>query len=463
MRALPVGLLAFSMVVVLGCSFGVDRDLLADVEQVIADGRPQEAATYLVERGQEAYGERNRLLYHMDLGMALHLAGDYRRSAVQFERADRLGADLYTRSLSSETGALLTNDLVIPYAGEDFERILVNVFASLNYLFVGEVEEALVEVRRIDARLRSYRENRAGRYRAEGFALYLSGLLYEVAGALDDALIAYRKAYATYGAGAEDFGTLPPKALARDVVRLAGMMEMEASPDVLAAAGGTIGPGPRGEIVVLHYFGPGPRKIERVIEVSLSRGMAMAQAVDVHTDDEKKLQQSFSMAKGMVFDNQVTVAYPVFEQPSLAVRQANVSVTGCGQATSVLVMDISTLAKVSLEDRMERDLGRIVARAVMKFLSARLAGKAAEKLSGNAGIGVLVKLLSQGAASATEAADVRGWRTLPAAIHMTRLRCDAGLFDVHVEHYGGQRGNLAYHFPVEIADDKKSFLVVASY
>jgi hypothetical protein len=46
---------------------------------------------------------------------------------------------------------------------------------------------------------------------------------------------------------------------------------------------------------------------------------------------------------------------------------------------------------------------------------------------------------------------------------MTRLRCNAGRFDVHVEHYGGRRGNLAYHFPVEIEDDKKSFLVVASY
>jgi len=447
----------------LGCAAGVSRQVLADVELGIAEGRAQEAAHYLAERGQEAYGERNRLLYHMDLGLTLHLAGDYRRSAVQFERADRLGADLYTRSLTSEAGALFSSDLLIPYAGEEFERVLVNVFAALNYLFLGELEEALVEVRRIDARLRSYRENTAGRYRSEGFALYLSGLLRETAGSLDDALIAYRKAFAAYVAGTESFGTRPPRALAQDVVRLAGIMGMDPTPEVLAAAGGKIGPGLPGEVIVLHYFGPGPRKIERVIEVSLSRGMAMAQAVDVHTDDEKKLQQSLSMAKGALFDNQVTVAYPVFEQPPLAVRQATVSVAGCGESSSVLVMDISRLAKVSLEDRMERDLGRFVARAVFKFLSARLAGQAAEELSGNPGIGALVKLLSQGAASATEAADVRGWRTLPAAIHMTRLRCNAGLFDVQIEHYGGQRGTLTYRFSVEIEDDKKSFLVVTSY
>ncbi len=459
-RAMPVTL---SLLLALGCASGVERELLTNVDNVIAEGNPQQAVSYLAEHGETAYGDRNRLLFHMDVGMALHLAGDYRKSAGQFEKADQLGADLYTRSLTSEAGALVTNDLMIPYAGEEFERVLVNVFAALDYLFLGEIEEALVEVRRISARLHSYRESSTGRYQADGFALYLSGLLYEMAGAADDARIAYDKAWAAYTAGAETFGTPPPPELARDLVRLSMATGLEPAPKVLAAAGAADASGPTGELVVLHYFGPGPRKIERVVEVSLSRGMAMAQTMEVRTDEDKSLQQSLSAVKGIAFENQVTVAYPVFEQPPLAARQADVRVAGCGEATSSPVVNISRLAQVNLEDRMERDLGRMVARAILKFVAARAAGAVAEQLTNNSGLGALVKILSQGAASATEAADIRGWRTLPATIHMTRLRCRAGLYALEVLHYGGQAGTRNHSFQVEIKDGQKSFLVVTTY
>ena len=462
MRLVRITLHFVALLSALGCAGGVERQLLSDVDGVIAEGRPQEAATFLAERGRAAYGERNRLLFHMDIGMALHLAGDYRRSAAQFEKADQLAADLYTRSLSSEAGALVTNDLLTPYAGEEFEIVLINVFAALDYLLLGEVEEALVEVRRIDVHLRAYRDRTTGRYRADGFALYLSGLLYEMAGAIDDARIAYTNAYDAYALGAKTFGTIPPQALARDVVRMSQMVGLDATAEMVAIAGANTA-GPSGELIVLHYFGPGPRKRERVIEVSLSRGMAMVQAMEVRSDEDKSLQQSLSAVKGVAFDNQVTVAYPVFEQPPMAATQASVRVAGCGESMSAQVMDISRLAQVNLEDRMERDLGRLVSRAVLKFVSARVAGELAESLTNNSGLGALVKMLSQGAASATEAADIRGWRTLPATIHMIRINCPDGLFPVEVLHYGGQNTTTRHSFQVEIRDGQKSFIVVSSY
>ena len=57
--------------------------------------------------------------------------------------------------------------------------------------------------------------NGAG-YRADGFARYLSGILYEAAGDLNNAFIAYRNAYEAYDAMRGWAHTPPPAALPDD-------------------------------------------------------------------------------------------------------------------------------------------------------------------------------------------------------------------------------------------------------
>ncbi len=445
-----------------GCATAVDRTYHADLDLLLAEGRRADAVTLIAEAGEAAYGERNRLLYHMDLALALQVAGDYRRSAAQFERADQLAADLYTRSLSSEAGSLFSSDLLIPYAGEEFERILVNVFNALNYLFLGEVNEALVEVRRIDAKFRSYGDVGEGRYRADGFALYLSGLLYEAAGELNDALIAYRNAWRTYAEGETFFGYGPSRTLAADVLRLSQALGIEVEPAIreLATAGAPDG---RGEIVVLHYLGPGPRKVERIVEVNLGQGLNFAYAMDVRSEEQARVRQTLSVAKGLSSSTQVTIAYPVFEQPPRAATRARVRIPGCGEEHADLVEDISAIARINLEDRMARGWGRIVARAVLKFVTARAAGEVGEKVTDNPAVGLLARLITQGVLSATEAADIRGWRTLPAAVHLTRIACAPGTYDVSVIHDGGYRYDQQSFPSVKVDHGRKTFLLAATY
>lgn len=438
------------VVLAAACGGEIDRDHYIRVDGALRAGDATRASELVEEAGRRVYGERNRLLYHMDLGMALQMAGDYAGSAAQFEQAESLGEDLYTRSLGNEAASLFTSDNMAPYSGEEFERVLVNVFNAMNFAVQGELEEALVEVRRVSAKFEVHAREGQGRYRSDPLALYLSGLLYEQAGELDDARIALEKAAALYEASEGEYFVALPPMLGKDLARV-----REHRPMVGKAGGG--------EIVVLHYVGPGPRKQERVFEVSLGHGLVLVQQSQIRREDEKQVQRALSAAKGMAMGTQVTVAYPVFEQPAVAATRAFLDVEGCGGAWAVPVESVSRIAQVNLEDRMSRVWSRVVGRAVLKFVSAKAAGAVGERLSGQAGVGFLVEAVTRAALSAVEAADVRGWRTLPAEVHMSRLECAAGQYVVRVSH-GGGTGCAGQQFDaVRVGNGTRTWLVSSCY
>jgi len=460
---LPRTLVLLVSAVTVGCATGIDLDYYRDVDRALAENRSGEAADIVRKAGREIYGERNRLLYHLDLALALQLAGDYHGSAQQFETADTLAADLYTKSLGGEAASLFTNDLAIPYAGEEFERILLNVFNAMNYALLGDSEGALVEVRRIDTKFAAI-EAEKGRYGREPLAHYLSGLLFEDAGQLDDAFIAYSDAAAGYAGQSELFEQSVPAQLARDVARLGARLGRDVHPDIAAMAGEYDVLPDGGEIVVLHYFGPGPRKVERSIEMSFGEGFAVVQSMQVDSQDEKEVRQTLSAAKGMISTTQITIAYPVFKQPPLACGRAQVYVDGCTAGVSEPVSNISRTALLNLEDRLGRIWSKIVARAVLKFITARAAGAVGKEASGNEGVGLLVQLFTQAALSATEEADLRGWRTIPAQVQMTRIHCPAGSYRVRVDNMGSASGGNWREFDnVGVSDGRKTFLVSSCF
>ena len=451
------------LAVQVSCGGSIDQNYYREVDSALRQAESGDAAELVREAGREVYGDRNRLLYHLDLGFALHLSGSYASSANQFEAANNLSLDLYTRSVSAEASSLFTSDLSLPYHGEQFEHILINVFNSLNYALMGQAEEALVEVRRIDVRFRDFARQGGGRYGGDPFAHYLSGMLFENAGELDDALISYRRAYVAYRDQEEHFHVPPPPGLVSDFVSLAAKLGRQLEPELNDAE--PIPPALGGEVVVVHYVGPGPRKKEHVVEVSLGQGFAIVQSMEVQNEEQNKVRKTLSAAKGLASTTQVTVAFPVFEQPALACTQGVVEIPGCGRARSELVENISLIARLNLEDRMTRQWARIVSRAVLKFAAAKAAGKLGEEASGNKGVGLLFQVVTQAALSAAEAADVRGWRTLPGKIHMTRLACPEGEYEVIANHVGVDGYQRAVRkFPgVNVKDGKKTFLLASCF
>ena len=88
-------------------------------------------------------GKTNKLLYRFEKGLIHHYQGEYDLSNQEFEKAERLIDQLYTKSISRELAALVTNDAIRAYSGEEFERAFIHYYRALNYCYLDDLEAPL--------------------------------------------------------------------------------------------------------------------------------------------------------------------------------------------------------------------------------------------------------------------------------------------------------------------------------
>lgn len=340
---------------------------------------------------------RDALLNALDLGSIEQAARRYEASNSAFFEADELFEELFTKSVSRELARWTVSEYARVYAGEDFERVLLHVMLALNFLELGDRNAALVESRAINTRLTAIGEERGSRstYRSDAFALYLAGLIQDIAGDRIAAWVDYLAAYETYRDLYEPaYGVPAPRALGRSLQHLA--LELD-RPEAGQRLDAELGPAPAkpagtAEIIVIVGVGSAPRKVEA--------------SLTLLTPD----------------DIPVKVAIPRFEPVPIPCSQVVVQV-GSKRPRAVLVESVDAIATQDLEDRIAREHLRAGSRSVTKYLAGRKARKEAGALAGFI-VGAL------GAAS--EEADLRSWRTLPSAFRMARAWVSPGTHSVRV-------------------------------
>lgn len=141
-----------------GCSTAVEH------YQPIYDSLEKEQykeTVKLLEQARQAdkYQYKDRVLYSIEKGLALHYAGLHKQSNERLSLADQYITELYTRRISKIGFSFLINDNELPYPGEPYEDIYINVFKALNYAELGDRQAVFVETRKLDNKL-SYMENR---------------------------------------------------------------------------------------------------------------------------------------------------------------------------------------------------------------------------------------------------------------------------------------------------------------
>jgi uncharacterized protein len=102
----------------------------------------------------KAYRNTDQILYYLDEGMLAHYAGDWTGSSKSLGTAERGIESAFTKSVTLAVSSYLVNDTTLEYPGEDYEDLYLNAFNSLNYYHAGSTEDALVEIRRIDNKLK---------------------------------------------------------------------------------------------------------------------------------------------------------------------------------------------------------------------------------------------------------------------------------------------------------------------
>lgn len=422
----------------------VDQSLLAN-DPVRADK--------VIEQAEQEYGSRSRLLYEMDRGMTLHLAGEYVRSNAELEKADQEVERLYTRVIRTEAAAFLTNDTLLPYEGEPYEHVMINVIKALNYVGLGQLTEALVEARQIDHRLNVLSDRVSGNdtYRNDAFARYLSGVLYEAAGDMNNAFIAYRNAYEAYESMRAWSRVPPPPMLQADLLRTSEALHLTTEfgeyrrrfPDATWMS--QTMQAQLAQVVVISYNGRAPRKEDQFIDLPISLDALQLVLLNrglLRNPNRQAQRVSDSVLYGL--NGQVVrVALPQLVPQKTQILYEEVTVTGPAATSytgrSQLIHDTTAMAQKALSVRFTGIATKAVARAAVKYSAAEAATRGAQQAvhkDDAAWVGLLVGLLTKGLATASEESDKRSWRTLPDEIQMARLWVPAGEYEVRVQPVG---------------------------
>lgn len=421
-----------------------------------------DAALAALRAGKQAgrFREQDRVAYWMDEGMLLHLLRRHAESTQVLEQADRRAEELFTKSVRKDIGAALTSDAARDYAGEDYERVLLNVVKALNFAAQRDFDGALVEARRVSSKLQFYATQYGTRevYRQDAFAEWLTGLLYEIGGSNDDARIAYEQAWRVYR---EDFATHyglgAPSYVGEDLVRVAAR---DGDADLLAryrqetGASGETGAllAERGEVVLVHLNGEGPSKGDLFLTCWFRS--AGEWACDGEPGGEMVRRTTIVVpADGTV----IKVAFPVLylhppAQPALTLR------VGAAEGRSQPAYPVNAIAARVMRDQLKRIFRSAIIRVITKTLAQQAAGAAGKK-AGGAELGWLAKTVASVAGQATEEADKRCWTTLPARIDVARVLVAPGDYSPSVELADGRVVALP---PVKVARGQRVLLTFQS-
>jgi len=434
--------LAGLAVAVTGCGPGLQFH--AQVDRLI-DRQEYGAALKLFDSHRNAYGGREKVLYFLDRGAVAHYAGRWEESIGLLSKADMLLEKAYTRSVSREAASFLINDNMRDYPGEDFESAMVNLFQALNYAALGMWDDALVEARRVDIKLNifndQYPERARNVYREDAFIRFLMGLLYESRGEVNDAFIEYKKALEIYrNQYRPAYGVSSPPALARKALRAARQLGFEDElrhligqyPELEADAGP---PDDRpAEVVMVHYNGPGAEKQEASFWVTMPDGFVLKLAYPEFVD------RPFSIAGSRL----------------VLTRDDKTHICATTEAEN-----IAAIARLNLRNRIARIKAKAVARLTAKYLAALAVRRQVEKRY-DQNWGLLVHIIAQGAMLATENADIRHWRMLPASIRIGLSTLEPGTWQGMMEFFdaGGKMVEQRQVKPFTVTPGRKFFIIV---
>jgi hypothetical protein len=146
--------MALLPVVLLACASTKDIFLNND-DEFLKSGTFQQIVENINRNEKRYLQERNPISFYLDRGMASHYAGSYESSSADLQEADRLIEEAYTLDISDYMEAFSKNKVKkVQYTGEDYEYIYIDMFNALNYFNMGDMEKALVEIRRSNEKLR---------------------------------------------------------------------------------------------------------------------------------------------------------------------------------------------------------------------------------------------------------------------------------------------------------------------
>jgi hypothetical protein len=346
--------------------------------------------------------ERDRGQYLLNVGLLKSITGDFEGANRDLQSAKAILNDLQAISVSENLGAAIVNETLRSYDGSASERVLLHLLLSINYLMLNDLDAARVEVLQADVVMKELaREDKPIGQLAS--AHYVAGLIYELGGELDDAMISYRKAKNIMALR----NMPPPPALESSLLSLSQRLGLDeeyknyreqftfaVKPPVPDAA----------EIIVIYWDGV----------VTGKRGNSLS-------------------VWAPTLDQAVSLALPYYPPSNYVENPLILSMAGQLHRTGT-IEDIEELSREDLDDESAAIYAMTLTRMVSKYQIVKSAGNQ------NDGLGLFINIITM----LTESADTRSWNMLPSSIQFARFSLPAGEYSLPFPHYArSQQAELA--------------------
>ncbi len=338
--------------------------------------------------------EQKEVVASLEKGMLRRMTEDYPGSNQIFEAAKQEIEKLYGISVTENLASVTINDTLRGYEGDRFEQLLLHAYMAMNYIQLGLLDEARVEMLQANVKMMEWGEAPED----DAFLRYLEGIIYENLKENDNALISYRKAYSVYKERGGSQYPVAPLVLKKDLLRLLSAEGLRSEFKSTKKDFGLSGYKPVksdkhfGEVIIIINNGLAPIKSEAILPI-------------FSTEVEQNLRVAFP-----VYRDRKGVLYT----PDIRVNQKNFEVEA--------VEDIDALARYALEQQMPAIMARATARAVVKYNTQQTPES-----------GSWASLLLTITNMVTERADTRSWTTLPQEIQLQRIRLPVGEHQLSIQ------------------------------
>ncbi len=504
---IPIDNCLYGLLMLLVLLTGCTSYSMTEVYTALETGQPEVAFTYM----EEMAPKNQKLPFLFEQGVVAHYANRFPESNKVLSIAEDISEDLYTRSVSKEGLALLTNDLVRPYPGTRFERLLSHYYRILNYVYLNQLDGALVECRRAANLMNAYKaENENYDFFAAGFLAYLSAICFEATSDWNDAFISYRQAETYYQHASEKTGLKMPRDVGHSLVRMARKLGFTQEADDYQRRYGeplTRPPG-TGELVLFYENGYIPGRYEKTLTFPILKTDTKLEAFEERNQNNERTAEDFAeillkrRSDGRSYKD-VDIEYILHvAMPAISSRRPDIAgielQTETGQQSGVLVADLETIAIETFNAQASTILARTMTRTVLKYFAYRIAKTIAEakakeaeekreqrekekeklteeekeQLIAEENAARIAELLADFAGDvvnivnmATESADTRCWRLLPNRIFLIRTHLPSGTHNLTLSFLDADGENKASQTlrDVEILPNRITFLNYRTY
>lgn len=425
-------------VFIAGCTADYTKQIVG-AEKLFYSGKYLEAARLLLPYVNKE--NEDQLIFMMEAGLMLSTGGDFTKSNDVLLPAGKI-ADNIATSVSQEAAALLLNDTITNYKGEDFEVVLLHYYLGLNFMMLGKPDEARVEFNKIDTLLRSMKETGAAAYKQNLMAKYLYGIAYETSAVVMKDDNDYNDAYVEYKQVYEKMPSFDDVKV--DLLRMAKQIGDTEDYNKWKAKFGALDariPQDAGQFILFYQSGQGPIKQSRgkLIGNSSEPRMSVAVNTSAHTMSLAAGVTAVGIISALALaDNPI----PKFQKRSNKVARLAVSANGVPRTTTFMLEDIENTVSKNLDEKYGTMIAKTAAGIVTKVAASIAAGylakQAAKKIGGTVGqfsglIGAATGAATGAGLGANIKPDLRCWHTLPANFQVRRMFLKPGDYDMKIE------------------------------